>query len=189
MTAASARHMATISELGSTAVFDLLHRRVERLPFCGCHVWTGPTNGMGRYGRGGYGVVTILGRHLYVHRLAYAAANGVLPDSLLVCHRCDVRTCINPDHLFLGTPRDNHDDKVLKNRQRSPGASGDANGVRKHPEVVRGENNGRAVLTIGDVAEIRRCIASGEPQRSIAKAFSIGQSQVSRIKRGEAWKT
>ena len=158
------------------------------IPFSGCRVWLGATNGPGKYGRGEYGVITFNGKHLYVHRLAYEVANGPIPKGMLVCHRCDVRTCINPDHLFLGDPMTNHLDKVEKGRARSPGAPGDKNYTRKHPEIVRGERNPNSKLSADDVRIIREALASGVEQRPLAIAFGVGQSQISRINRGAHWK-
>lgn len=53
------------------------------------------------------------------HRIAWEIWRGPIPTGLLVCHRCDVRNCVNPDHLFLGTHQDNNDDKFSKGRARN----------------------------------------------------------------------
>lgn len=189
MSAITARHMAYIATLPC-----LLCRRLEersiRIPFSGCQVWMGPTNGEGKYGRGGYGVVTVNGEHKYAHRLSYELNVGAIPEGMMVCHRCDVRACINPEHLFVSDARGNHQDKVSKGRSRSPGPpSGALNHVAKNPEMVRGESNGRAVLTAADVVAIREAIANGVHQRKLAAMYGVGQSQISRIKRLEAWRT
>lgn len=76
----------------------------------GCWIWTGAIY------KQGYGNIRVSGKQVKVHRAAYEAFVGPA-DQLLVCHKCDVRQCCNPDHLFLGTHQDNYDDMIAKNRQ------------------------------------------------------------------------
>ena len=76
----------------------------------GCIEWTGAAN---QYG---YGRRQWKGRVVYVHRLAYEQAHGPIPPGLFVLHRCDNPPCYNPDHLFLGTQRDNLQDMSRKGR-------------------------------------------------------------------------
>jgi hypothetical protein len=76
----------------------------------GCWLWTA---GMGR---GGYGAYAIFQRQLGAHRASWQIYRGEIPDGLWVLHKCDVRNCVNPDHLFLGTPTDNNRDTVQKGR-------------------------------------------------------------------------
>ena len=118
--------------------------------------------------RGGYGQVRLGAKKILAHRAAWELVNGPIPAGLLVCHNCDTPACVNPAHLFLGTPRENMADKIAKGRQRN----------------VTGEAHGRAKLTEQMVQSI---ISDSRTQREIAKAFGIGQAQVSRIKTGSRW--
>lgn len=107
------------------------------------------------------------------HRIAWELTNGPIPDGQLVCHRCDNPPCCNPAHLFLGTHDDNMADCKDKGRNVSPRLTRSA-----HP---------RAVLSEGDVVEIRRQRSDGALLREIAASFGIGTSHVSRICRGLNW--
>jgi hypothetical protein len=66
-----------------------------------------------------YGHMSYKGKSTYTHRIVYEAYHGKIPDGMHVLHRCDNTKCCNPDHLFLGTPKDNHDDAVAKGRKKS----------------------------------------------------------------------
>lgn len=109
-------------------------------PNSGCWLWDGaqlPRGygilGKGRRGKGYY----------YAHRLSYQLHRGEVPDGLSVLHRCDVPSCVNPDHLFLGTQKTNMEDKKAKLRHRP------------------GEQHPNAILTYGEVYRIRAEYASG----------------------------
>lgn len=82
-------------------------------PNSGCWLWLGPVK-IGR--RQGYGQFTLEGKTVGAHRAAWRLFRGTIPDGLFVCHKCDVRTCVNPDHLFLGTHVDNMVDMESKGR-------------------------------------------------------------------------
>jgi hypothetical protein len=118
-----------------------------------CWLWMGTVNSKG------YGQIRINGRAVYVHRLAWMWSHGVIEPGLCVLHSCDVRTCVNPAHLRLGTPRDNSLDMVSKHRQAS-------------------------TLT---AAAVRRIRSMGGTQRQIAAAFGVTRSAIGRVLRRHTW--
>lgn len=91
------------------SVAETLQRRSER-HVNGCLLWTGPIN------KGGYGVIGIGGKRELIHRAAWWATHGAIPTGMKVCHTCDVRNCIDPMHLWLGTQAQNVADAVAKGR-------------------------------------------------------------------------
>ncbi len=99
--------------LPSTPLRQRFQKLVGPVNENGCMLWTGANNVNG-YGRIGYGD----GRTVAAHRVAYELANGPIPDDLQVLHKCDVRSCVNPAHLFLGTQADNMQDMSRKGRGR-----------------------------------------------------------------------
>lgn len=78
----------------------------------GCWEWNGALR------TDGYGILKIDGRNDGAHRYSYILHNGEIGEGLLVLHKCDNRSCVNPDHLFLGTIKDNTDDKIKKGRTK-----------------------------------------------------------------------
>lgn len=88
-----------------------MERMLKKVPD-GCWIWLGATN------ENGYGTVSVDGKTKLAHRQSYILHKGPIEKGMLVCHTCDVRTCCNPDHLYLGTHLDNMRDMRL--RDRSP---------------------------------------------------------------------
>lgn len=128
-----------------------------------CWEWQG-----GR-ANGGYGKISRgprNGGHIRAHRASYEMHVGPVPDGMFVCHRCDNPPCVNPAHLFLGSPKDNIDDMMRKGRD------------------FRGR--GGAKLTDEQVRELREARAAGARIEELSERFGINSGQVSRIARGEA---
>lgn len=101
------------------------------------------------------------------HRFSWQLVNGEIPKDKIICHKCDNPKCVNPDHLFLGTPKDNTQDMLSKRRE------------------VRGSQASWSKLTPQQVIEI---LADKRFQREIAKDYGICQQAVSDIKRRINWK-
>jgi len=82
-------------------------------PLTGCHIWEGTCD------PGGYPRLKVLGRPQRLHRFLWIARYGPIPPGMVLCHRCDERRCINPDHHFVGTHQDNMRDMHDKRRARA----------------------------------------------------------------------
>lgn len=111
-------------------------------------------------------------RQVYAHRFAWELTNGPIPEGQQVRHKCDRGSCVNPDHLILGTQLDNVRDAV----------------ARKRFKPSLGEWNPFAKLTDAQVIQIRERRASGETLSSIAKEFGCSEGNIMDIARGLSWK-
>jgi|ERR1700730_3056528 len=109
----------------------------------------------------GYGRFVVNHKVIVASRLAWLIHSGADPGQLLVCHRCDNPSCMNPSHLFLGTDKDNRDDMLAKGRWRT-----------WTPEIK---------VTVNDVREIRQMRAEGWLLKHIAKKFNVSIALVSQI--------
>lgn len=144
----------------------------------GCWLWTGGTSPKG------YGIFRLSsGRGTTAHRYAFLTAGGVIEDGQLVCHRCDNPRCVNPEHLFAGTPKENTQDMLAKGR----GYGGDSHHLRRDPGRVRGMKNPTRKLTEDDVREIRK-LAGVLTHKEIAARFGVGAAAVSHVINRRNWK-
>lgn len=137
----------------------------------GCWIWTGSkVRGYGQF-KLPAAATGSAPKMVKAHRFSFELARGPIPDGAFLCHKCDVRACVNPDHMFVGTPADNMRDKVEKGRL----------------VTCPGERNGMAKLNREDVARIREMLAAGIFQRTIAAQFGVNQQTISKIKLGRRW--
>jgi hypothetical protein len=143
-----------------------------------CWEWRGAVNNSG-YGSAYYHGIK------GAHRVAYALGVGEIPAGHHVCHHCDNPKCCNPRHLFSGSKLDNMADMRAKGRS----ASGDRNGMRRHPERrAIGERNGNSKLSAVTVQEIKQMHAVAALRGcDIASLYGISRQQVSRILLGQRW--
>jgi len=130
-----------------------------------CWLWIG-----GKFGSG-YGAFNDRNRKPQgAHRISWLFHFGEIPSGLLVCHHCDNPICVRPDHLFVGTEKDNQVDRVRKGR----------GGI--------GERNGNSKLTTEKVKLMRQKLAAGATTTMVAKEFGVSQEMASYIRLNRYWK-
>lgn len=141
---------------------DRLTSKTTPEPMTGCWLWTASVfkNGYGQAGRG---------TNQYAHRLAYRLARGLIPKGASVLHRCDQRSCVNPDHLFLGTPTENMLDMTVKGRR------------------ARGNTHGRRRLSAEQVRDIRAKLAAGAGQSALAREHGVTRLNIHLIAHNRTW--
>jgi hypothetical protein len=133
-------------------------------PNSGCWLWLGSL-------WKGYGRLQLNGRSQKAYRVAWRAFRGVVPQGLHVLHRCDVRCCVNPDHLFLGTNHDNVTDMVKK---------------RRHLSRIRpGESHSAAKL---DENKVRRIRDGAERGVDLAEEFGVTPTLIWMVRHYKAWR-
>lgn len=145
-------------------------------PNSGCWLWTAfiAENGYGHF-------CDADGENRGAHCVSWEIYRGQIPDGLHVLHTRDVRCCVNPSHLFVGTPFDNMQDAARKGRT----CSGDEFWSRKSPEkVCRGEKNTQHKLSEVQVSEI---IVSPLGCRKLADRYGVSRQQIRRIVLNKAW--
>lgn len=112
------------------------------------------------------------------HRIAWELTYGSIPEGLWVLHRCDNPSCCNPKHLFLGTCKDNSDDKISKNRDIHS----------THPRGARGEKHPKHKLTMKQVLEIRSLASQGARYKILAPIYGVDETTICDIVRRKSWK-
>jgi hypothetical protein len=125
-----------------------------------CWYWKGAKN------KKGYGLIGAGGDHgklLKASRVSWIINNGPIPEGMFICHHCDIPSCVNPKHLFIGTAQTNLDDASMKNRMAHK-------------------------LKEGDVFDIRKLLSDGAPQQEIASKYGVSNATICKIKYRTTWK-
>jgi hypothetical protein len=140
-----------------------------------CWLWTAYTDAFG------YGMVKGIEKSpILSHRASWRIHNGEIPDGFWVLHKCDNPPCVNPHHLFLGTPKDNSQDMVTKGRHVT---------IADYSCMLRGENNPRSKLTAEVVKEARRLHAAGGVSgRELARRYGVEQSTMRHALARKTWR-
>jgi hypothetical protein len=135
----------------------------------GCWIWQKATKKCKR-GTHNYGWLTFKGKQTTAHRASYQLFVGEIPKGKCVCHKCDNPICVNPDHLFVGSQKDNVNDMIQKNRKWI-GVS-----IRK-----KDGKPARAKLSDTDIAKIRLLRLAGLTQKEIGARFGVSQGCISQL--------
>ncbi len=149
------------------SLWDRFHDKIMVDHNSGCWLWTAALK------ETGYGVIGLGGRELGIekaHRVAYCLYKGPIPEGGNVLHSCDVPSCVNPDHLRIGTLSDNMQDCVKRGRNFRPDN--------------RGERSSSAILNTQQVLDIRR---RARPARSYAEQYGVKKRTIYAIWRGDLW--
>lgn len=145
--------------------------KISREGMSNCWEWTASKS------RDGYGSIGYKNKHLKAHRVSFEIFNQKIPEGMQVLHVCDNPSCVNPDHLFLGTQQDNIKDMYNKNREAR----------------LKGSKNGRSVLTESQVLEIRyeynknKSFVEGL-QYQLAEKYGVTKSVILKVISGKSWK-
>jgi hypothetical protein len=155
---------------------DRLWRKVEKTNTC--WNWTANKNNKG------YGLIRAGGTKakMLAHRASYMLAHGDLPDDKCVLHKCDNPACVNPEHLFLGSKKDNYNDMVSKGRRVIV-----VNPTNRPPHKI-GSSHGNSLLTEQQVKEIRNKVKSGIDRATVAAEYGIKKATLQHIVTLRSWK-
>lgn len=149
--------------------FDNFDKRWRLDEATGCWMWTGAVfnHGYGYFSSGPWYRKWVD----CAHRASWQFYHGEIPHGLFVCHKCDTPLCVNPDHLFLGTPKENTQDAAKKNRMNRP----------------YGEDGNSTKLTEVDVIDILWLNSWGLNATQISKHYDVNDQSVRNIIRGRTW--
>ena len=165
------KHYSRFKRYGNTnlqrkSIYERLDNNSIPVTESGCLIWTGPVN------HEGYGHISYNGKSSRVHMVSYELNYGKIPNGLIVCHKCDIPSCFNPNHLFLGTNQDNMKDRDNKGRQY------DRTGIR----------NGRAKLDIDKANQIRKIFSSQKISKAkLGRIYGVSLPTISDVVNNIRW--
>jgi hypothetical protein len=143
---------------------DRFHKYVMPEPNTGCWLWSRPL-------RNGYGLFSIKRKTVSAHRYSFEYYKHLITNNSDVCHSCDVASCVNPDHLFLGTHQENMNDRDKKGR------------------CQKGEKHYRTKLSNIQITIIREACSKGFSNASIGRYFNVSRNVIWYIKNEWTWKS
>lgn len=167
----SDRVIMNVSDIPETVIFNF-QRKIKFNFVTGCWEWTGSLISQMGYGEIARNNKIRNGKHTNAHQLSWLIYNGKIPDGIFVCHECDNPKCVNPNHLFLGTPLDNMRDRSRKGRNKNQ----------------TGERNCMSKLTEAQVLEIYQVgQQKNYPCKDLSDQFGVSRTTISEIVHGNKW--
>jgi len=119
----------------------------------------------------GYGAFYLGTNNVRAHSASWRLYRGDIPDGMWVLHKCDNPPCVNPDHLFIGTPLDNVTDMIIKGRRR----------------VMIGDQRFNTKLSASDIPVIRQLLMKVNSISAIADEYGVTRGAIGSIKYGNSW--
>lgn len=154
---------------------DRVLKKIQPITETGCWIFMGALN------ESGYGIVGVGARGYGVdraHRITYSHFIGDIPQDMFVCHKCDVRSCCNPAHLFIGTNQDNVNDMVSKKRNSRPPSNTHIKGIVHVHHKLNDEK----------VKKMRILRDKGKTLKYLSDMFGVCDSVVLKICKRTSWK-
>lgn len=158
------------------------YSKIKKNKQTGCWEWQGTRDIRG------YGRIVVNYTRLFAHRLSWEIHNNekLTDKKVLVCHKCDNPCCVNPEHLFKGSHKDNIQDCIKKGRRNENNSASNFN-CRLNLQVKFGEDNGNSVLTWEKVKNIRTEFNAGAKQDKLAAKYNVSRFTIWEIVRNKRW--
>lgn len=159
---------------------ELIIKKSELITETGCRIWLGSVD------KDGYGKSCFNSKTIPTHRLIWMIEHGSIQTGMVVMHKCDTPSCVNINHLVIGTTQQNTADKIEKGRSKV--SFGEDHYYKRNPSLIRkGSSIPQAKLTDLQVLEIMKRIKNGEMQKTIAPDYGISRQAICAIANGRNW--